>query len=59
MHLGYPAPDAAAFSIEMTVLASTPGSSFMAAGWNTGYLGLQELADAPPAVVARLGNAAP
>lgn len=45
VHLGYEAADATAFSVEMTILASTPGSYFMAAGWNTGYFGLQELAD--------------
>lgn len=51
VHLGYSAPDATAFSIEMTVLASTPGSYFMAAGWNTGYFGLQELADRRKVVI--------
>ncbi len=44
VHLGYPAPPAVAFSIEMTVRESTAGSYFMAAGWDTGYFGLQELA---------------
>ena len=43
VHLGYPAPDAVLFYNEMTVLESTPGSYFMAAGWNTGYFGIQEL----------------
>ena len=38
------AADAAVFTTEMTVLESTPGSYFMAAGWNTGYFGIQELA---------------
>lgn len=51
VHLGYEAADAAAFSIEMTVLASTPGSYFMAAGWDTGYCGVQELADRRKAVI--------
>lgn len=45
VHLGYPAPDAGVFYIEMTVEASTGGSYFMACGWNTGYFGIQELAD--------------
>ena len=45
VHLGYPAPDARLFYNEMTVLESTPGSYFMAAGWNTGYFGIQELTD--------------
>jgi len=43
VHLFYPAPDAALFYNEMTVLESTPGSYFMAAGWNTGYFGIQQL----------------
>ena len=43
IHLGYPAPDATLFYNEMTIEKSTPGSYFMAAGWNTGYFGLQEL----------------
>jgi len=43
VHLGYPAPDAAWFYNEMTIDQSTAGSYFMAAGWNTGYFGLQEL----------------
>jgi len=45
VHLGYRAPDAVLFYNEMTVLESTPGSYFMAAGWNTGYFGIQELDD--------------
>ncbi|MBM3458110.1 MAG: DUF3472 domain-containing protein, partial [Armatimonadetes bacterium] len=45
VHLGYPAPDSTAFTIEMVVRESVPGSYFMAAGWNTGYFGIQELAD--------------
>jgi hypothetical protein len=45
VHLGYPAADAAVFYNEMIVEQSTPGSYFMAAGWNTGYFGIQELAD--------------
>ena len=45
VHLGYQAPDAMLFYNEMIVLESTPGSYFMAAGWNTGYFGIQELSD--------------
>ena len=45
VHLGYQAPDAMLFYNEMMVLESTPGSYFMAAGWNTGYFGIQELSD--------------
>lgn len=43
VHLGYPAPPALGFSLEMVVEQSTPGSYFMACGWNTGYFGIQEL----------------
>ncbi len=43
VHLGYPAPPAEMFYNEMTIDQSTGGSYFMAAGWNTGYFGLQEL----------------
>lgn len=43
IHLGYPAPEATLFYNEMTIEKSTAGSYFMAAGWNTGYFGLQEL----------------
>ena len=45
VHLRYPAPEAAVFTTEMTVLDSTAGSYFMAAGWDTGYFGLQELSN--------------
>ena len=44
VHLGWPAPDADWFSLEMVVRESVPGSYFMACGWNTGYFGIQELA---------------
>ena len=50
-HLGYPAPDAAVFTTEMTVLASMPGNYIMAAGWNTGYFGIQELANVKKVVI--------
>lgn len=43
VHLGYDAPQATAFSLEMVVEQSVPGSYFMACGWNTGYFGIQEL----------------
>lgn len=45
VHLGYPAPNAVLFYNELTVVQSTPGSYFMAAGWNTGYFGIQELSE--------------
>lgn len=43
VHLGYPAPEAELFYLEMVVDESTPGSYFMTCGWNTGYFGIQEL----------------
>lgn len=43
VHLGWQAPEAAAFYVEAVVEQTTPGSFFMAAGWDTGYFGLQEL----------------
>lgn len=51
VHLGYPAPDATVFTTAMTVVDTTPGSYFMAAGWNTGYFGIQELADRRKVVI--------
>lgn len=44
VHLGYPAPDGAAFYTEMAVEKSAEGTYFMAAGWSKGYFGIQELA---------------
>ena len=43
VHLGYPAPKAVLFYNEMVVGESVNGSYFMAAGWNTGYFGVQQL----------------
>ena len=45
VHLNYPAADGELFYNEMIVEQSTAGSYFMACGWNTGYFGIQELAD--------------
>ena len=45
VHLSYPAPDGILFYNELVVEQSTPGSYFMACGWNTGYFGIQELGD--------------
>ncbi|MFN0069662.1 MAG: DUF3472 domain-containing protein, partial [Limisphaerales bacterium] len=45
VHLGWLAPDAEAFHVEMVVEQTTPGSFFMAAGWDTGYFGVQELTE--------------
>ena len=43
IHLGYEAPRVDAFYVEMTVEQTTPGSYFMAAGFDTGYMGIQDL----------------
>ena len=43
VHLGWTAPEGTEFHLAMTVEESTPGSYFMACGWNTGYFGIQEL----------------
>ena len=45
VHLHYPGPEGAAFYNEMTIDKSAPGTYFMAAGWNKGYFGMQELAN--------------
>ncbi len=45
VHLGWPAPDSELFLLDMVVEKSTPGSYFMACGWNTGYFGIQELTE--------------
>lgn len=52
VHLGYEAPPATtAFYNEVRVRESAPGSYFMAAGWNAGYFGMQELGDGKSKVV--------
>lgn len=43
VHLWWSAGEGTEFHNAMTVEQSTPGSYFMACGWNTGYFGLQEL----------------
>lgn len=43
VHLWWTAPTAMAFYQELAVEKSTPGSYFMACGWNCGYFGIQEL----------------
>ena len=45
VHLSYPAPAGSAFTVEMAVTKSAPGTYFMACGWDKGYFGLQELGD--------------
>lgn len=51
VHLGYQAPECNAFYLEMVVRKSTPGSYFMACGWNTGYFGIQELGNSHKVVI--------
>jgi arylsulfatase A-like enzyme len=43
VHLWWTAPEGTDFTNEARVETSTPGSYFMACGWNTGYFGIQEL----------------
>jgi hypothetical protein len=51
VHFGWLAPDGELFYNELVVEQSTPGSYFMACGWDTGYFGIQEL-DRPDQKVA-------
>ncbi|MFO0936880.1 MAG: DUF3472 domain-containing protein [Gemmataceae bacterium] len=43
VHLGYSAPAGSAFYVEANVKQSVEGTYFCAAGFNTGYFGIQEL----------------
>lgn len=45
VHLGYTAEAGTAFYVEATVRESAPGTYFCACGFNSGYFGIQELAD--------------
>jgi hypothetical protein len=45
VHLWWSAGEGTDFHNALTVEESTPGSYFMACGWNTGYFGMQELAN--------------
>lgn len=51
VHLAYEAPEAAIFCQTMIIDKTTPGTFFMACGWNTGYFGLQELGDGSKKVI--------
>src|SRR5262245_2753197 len=51
VHWGWPAPDAEVFCTSMIVDQSVPGSYFMACGWNTGYFGIQELANGKKVII--------
>ncbi|MFO0806361.1 MAG: DUF3472 domain-containing protein [Gemmataceae bacterium] len=43
VHLGYSAGEGTAFTTELIVDQSAPGTYFCAIGWNKGYFGIQEL----------------
>lgn len=45
VHLGYSAGEGNAFCVEVQVDSSAEGTYFMVCGWDSGYFGLQELAD--------------
>jgi hypothetical protein len=51
VHWGWQAPQGELFYVEMTVDESVPGSYFMAAGWNTGYFGIQEAGNSKKVVI--------
>lgn len=51
VHLGWQAPDTECFYLEAVVRKSTRGSYFMVCGWNTGYFGIQELANGKKVVL--------
>jgi hypothetical protein len=51
VHWSWPAPDGEIFYNTMVVDESVPGSYFMACGWNTGYFGIQELADRKKVII--------
>jgi hypothetical protein len=58
VHLVYPAPDASLFFNEVVVEKSTAGSYFMVCGWNTGYFGIQELANHHKVILFSVWDAA-
>jgi len=51
VHLWWGAPEGTDFTNEVRVQESVPGSYFMACGWNTGYFGIQELANREKLVI--------
>jgi hypothetical protein len=58
VHLQYPAAEATIFYNEMVVEESTGGSYFTACGWNTGYFGIQELAEHRKVILFSVWDAA-
>jgi hypothetical protein len=51
VHLGYPAPEGAAFYNEVTVESSAEGTYFMVCGWAKGYFGIQQLGNGKKVVL--------
>lgn len=51
VHLGYTADAGTAFYVEATVTQSAGGTYFCAAGFNSGYFGIQELASGKKVVI--------
>ena len=51
VHWGWQAPDAELFYNSMVVDESVRGSYFVACGWNTGYFGIQELANGKKVII--------
>jgi hypothetical protein len=45
VHLAYTAAESSAFYLNVSVDSSADGTYFMVCGWDSGYFGLQELAD--------------
>ena len=45
VHLGYTAAESIAFCVDVQVDSSAAGTYFMVCGWDSGYFGLQELAN--------------
>jgi hypothetical protein len=57
VHLHYPGPGGDLFYNEVTVEQSTPGSYFMACGFQHGYFGIQELDEGPKVVIFSVWDA--
>ena len=51
VHLGYTADAGTAFYTEATIRTSAPGTYFCACGFNSGYFGIQELANGKKLVI--------
>ncbi len=58
VHLWYDASEGTAFTVEMTVTQSAPGTYFMACGWDKGYFGVQELSKGKKVVIFSVWDSA-